>query len=169
MTRGYIRPMQLIPSCFFIFIFCLLPEVVTLAQPGGGGGAQFVKFVVDGHALKRDEVMEQIQVYELVSFSSREVKKSYPCNGHIPPPELVFTERAWDQLQVDHLKQNTQWVWTVNGASMIIDFLDVLGENGAGHVEYFDSLEFQPGYYAFSLGKGHGIAEDSRKEIKMHG
>ena len=150
---GYLRPMKLIRGSVVFFLFLFFLTIVVNGQPGGGGGAQFKTFIASGKRLSSEEMKSEVQVYKLSSFHTGNVLNQYPCDGHIPPPEIFFEETLLDRYRTETRHQNTRWVWIHASDTMTIDFLSVLAENGAGHIEYFDTLEFQKGYFSLSLGQ----------------
>jgi len=121
-----------------IIVFILLfLSAQFAAQPGGGGGLRVLN-VYDEH--KRPIDVEQLKVKLLKLDSITNIVAEYDV-----PSEDDFYEgrdgKKMIALPASNIFSKTQgFVITYKNKTYCIDFEDVIGMNGAGHVEEIDSL-----------------------------
>ena len=121
-----------------IIVFILLfLSAQFAAQPGGGGGLRVLN-VYDEH--KRPIDIEQLKVKLLKLDSITNIVAEYDV-----PSEDDFYEgrdgKKMIALPASNIFSKTQgFVITYKNKTYRIDFEDVIGMNGAGHVEEIDSL-----------------------------
>lgn len=120
--------------CLLLFFF--LP-ILTFAQPGGGGGLIIEKIIADEQAEIRAFLMNGYAIHhEILEFIKD--KKIYIPSEQDFKQELDVKEANLVRLMISK-----------NKSKMIIDFVDIPGENGMGRKDNMDSLVFMEGYFTY--------------------
>ncbi len=137
---------------FQVFVFLFLLPFVTLAQPGGGGGASFRYFGVPGKDYSSELCLKHMKL-QLMSDEHSNIIDSEQKEIH----GLFLEHNGWSaryvSMEYRQIKNYYRLVWTEGKDSMVVIFSDLLPENGAGHSEVFDSLVFMPGHYELFLSR----------------
>lgn len=133
---------------FLVFLF-LLP-FVSLAQPGGGGGAYFRHFGVPGKDYTSELCLKHMKLQRMsgersniIDWEQRELSN------------LHLEHRSWSVRysvqEYREVENHYRLVWKEDNDSMVVIFTNLMPENGAGYSETFDSLVFMPGHYELKL------------------
>jgi tetratricopeptide (TPR) repeat protein len=136
-----------------ILLFFFL-SIQLYAQPGGGGGLcianiydsslekiAFEKLIVRTFVLKNNKIYQE-------NFSQQKSSR-YSCAEkgiYLPPTEDLDGDRFTD-------KNSAQRVLIIyKKDTMLIDFFNILGENGMGNIDIMDSVLLQKGYFKYDRG-----------------
>lgn len=137
-----------------LFIFSCF--ATSFSQPGGGGGLNisYIKFV-NGDTLDFSDKNFKINHYVMNKKFS---KIEYEFTADNKKYSNYYTgNKAWFYLPPDYYDNNFEYcknqrleiIYKID--TMTIDFYGIMGENGAGHTEQLDVIEFFPGNYKFHL------------------
>lgn len=136
-----------------VILFLTVQIQISNAQPGGGGGIRILNINdYNGTPFVKGDSSLRIQHFVL---SKREQREKYPIDEfkynqydfagklqtfyYIPPYIIERNKRSKIPNQrIKLLYEND---------TMIIDFIDVLQENGAGVSDIVTNIYFKPGYY----------------------
>ena len=139
---------------FLVFLF-LLP-FVSLAQPGGGGGAYFQHFGVPGKDYTSELCLKHMKL-QLMSGERSNIIDS----EQIEIRSLNLEHNGWSAryagLDYRQVENHYRLVWKEDIDSMVVIFTNLMHENGAGYSETFDSLVFMPGHYELRLSQDRRI------------
>ncbi len=139
---------------FLVFLF-LLP-FVTLAQPGGGGGANFQHFGVPGKDYTSELCLKHMKL-QLMSGERSNIIDSEQKEIR----SLNLEHNGWSVryagLDYRQVENHYRLVWKEDNDSMVVIFTNLMHENGAGYSETFDSLVFMPGHYELRLSQDRRI------------
>ena len=121
-----------------IIVFILLfLSAQFAAQPGGGGGLRVLN-VYDEHKQPIDVKQLKIKLLKLDSITN------LVAESDIPSERNFYVGRNVEKMIVlppsNHFSKTQGLVITYKNKTYRIDFEDVIGMNGAGHVEEIDSL-----------------------------
>lgn len=133
---------------FLVFLF-LLP-FVSLAQPGGGGGAYFRHFGVPGKDYTSELCLKHMKLQRMSGEHSNIIdwEQKELSNLHLEHRSWSVRYSAQEYREVEN---HYRLVWKEDKDSMVVIFTNLLPENGAGYSETFDSLVFMPGHYELML------------------
>ena len=141
---------------FQLFIFLFLLPFVTLAQPGGGGGAYFRHFGVPGKDYTSEQCLKHMKLQLMSGVHSNiidsEQKEVRSLNLEHNSWSVRYAGQEYNQSE-----NHYRLVWTEDKDSMVVIFTNLLPENGAGYSETFDSLVFMPGHYELRLSQDRRI------------
>lgn len=139
---------------FLVFLF-LLP-FVSIAQPGGGGGANFEHFGVPGKDYTSELCLKHMKL-QLMSGERSNIIDSEQKEIR----SLNLEHNGWSAryagLENRQIENHYRLVWKEDNDSMVVIFTNLMPENGAGYSETFDSLVFMPGHYELRLSKDRRI------------
>ena len=141
---------------FQILVFLFLLPFITLAQPGGGGGASFQHFGVPGKDYSSELCLKHMKLQlmsgvhsNIIDSEQKEIRSLY------------LEHNSWSSRyagQEYHQSENHyRLVWKEDKDSMVVIFTNLMPENGAGYSETFDSLVFMPGHYELRLSQDRRI------------
>jgi len=141
---------------FQLLVFLFLLPFVTLAQPGGGGGASFRHFGVPGKDYTSELCLKHMKLQlmsgvhsNIIDSEQKEIRSLY------------LEHNGWSARyagQEYHQSENHyRLVWREDNDSMVVIFTNLMHENGAGYSETFDSLVFMPGHYELRLSQDRRI------------
>jgi hypothetical protein len=141
---------------YYLSVFFLVLITAACAQPGGGGGLNisYIRYV-NGDTLELTDENLKINHYVMnkkfnkVEFMFPEVqthKRSYYTGS-----------REWFYLPPDYYEKDYQFcpnqrleiIYKID--TMTVDFYGIMQENGVGHTEQLDCIDFFPGNYKFHL------------------
>ena len=139
---------------FLVFLF-LLP-FVSLAQPGGGGGAYFQHLGVPGKDYNSELCLKHMKL-QLMSGERSNIIDSEQKEIR----SLNLEHNGWSAryagLDYRQVENHYRLVWKEDNDSMVVIFTNLMHENGAGYSETFDSLVFMPGHYELRLSQDRRI------------
>jgi len=163
-----------------VFIFPMLLFAGKLyAQPGGGGGLGIVDFY--SSKLDRLDISSDTSL-KIRTFSMLEGKLNQERYMFQPLPKENGKVRIYHPDYGTRLpptddrdgysdKSSIQRMYIVyQKDTMIIDFYEIIGENGAGRADRMDSLVIQRGYFKFHRSKKIGKSfnrEDYDRNVKL--
>lgn len=146
----------------YLAVFILSTLVLCqsiLGQPGGGGGIQIEKIIDKNLQLisKSDPELKITRfllgtdsTHKVLQLYSAEAKYHYRTNGkpnHIFLPPYIYlpTFKSKNAKRTSVPNQRIMLIYKKD--TMIIDFIDILMENGAGYTDYIEVLKLYPGYF----------------------
>ncbi len=141
---------------FQLLVFLFLLPFVTLAQPGGGGGAYFRHFAVPGKDYTSELCLKHMKL-QLMSGERSNIIDSEQKEIR----SLNLEHNGWSAryagLDYRQVENHYRLVWKEDNDSMVVIFTNLMPENGAGYSETFDSLVFMPGHYELRLSQDRRI------------
>ena len=141
---------------FQILVFLFLLPFVTLAQPGGGGGANFQHFGVPGKDYTSELCLKHMKL-QLMSGERSNIIDSEQKEIR----SLHLDHNSWSSRYAGQeycqSENHYRLVWKEDNDSMVVIFTNLMTENGAGYSETFDSLVFMPGHYELRLSQDRRI------------
>ena len=135
---------------FQLFLFLFLLPFVTLAQPGGGGGASFRHFGVPGKDYTSELCLKHMKL-QLMSGEHSNIIDSEQKEIRSLHLEHNGWSARYASMEYRQVMNHYRLVWTEGKDSMVVIFSNLMPENGAGFSETFDSLVFMPGHYELRL------------------
>lgn len=141
----------------YLFLFFAFVIANLSAQPGGGGGL-YIKNVFDADYRKLNDGKTLIDDLEIRTFlmegnsvlverfESRIQGRAFRSGFSISMPHPSFYERNSSN------SSNQRLLMIYKGDTMLIDFVNIEGENGMGNVDHMDSLFFRKGCFKYDRG-----------------
>jgi tetratricopeptide (TPR) repeat protein len=161
-----------------LFTFCLICSCcIGHSQPGGGGGLAIIGFYdSQGRPVKK----EAIAVVRTFVLRNRQelLYENYPDDptssagrryGYANGQSFIFLPPFKDESgKLKHEDVDQRVMINYQDQWMMIDFTNIPGENGGGHVDAMDSLVFQPGYFQLDQQKKSKRSNDAtEKQIRQ--
>ncbi len=127
---------KILPLLFFVYLFNL-----SFAQPGGGGDL-IITTILDEDGwpiLADDEAFD----FAILPSNVKSDFRAYPYNlSYIPTKDSVPRQVSFV------LNRYFSNLLVIKGDEiMLLEFIDMLGENGGGADDYLSSIPFIPGYH----------------------
>jgi tetratricopeptide (TPR) repeat protein len=125
-----------------LFLLC---ATIGFSQPGGGGGLS-INHIYDQNLQEIDITKNKDFLVRKFEMKSDTVILNEQIIGfvdekhiYINPSNSPFNNGNLFRMAIVYL-----------GDTMMIDFINIQGSNGAGHQDGMDSLVFMPGHYSFN-------------------
>jgi tetratricopeptide (TPR) repeat protein len=145
--------------CLLLIFF--FSSIFTFAQPGGGGGFHVQHFL---HANGSPVLVKDSAVFKVRSFilkANEVIRETFESRQLCLPSATQWqhanglwiqpaSEYFWTNENPLQLKNHRLFL-TDGITEMMIDFLNVPGENGAGRIFRIDSLRLSEGYFVFDF------------------
>ncbi len=134
-----------------IVILLSICVITALAQPGGGGGLNINSFYNSSfEKIKVSDSSFKVRLFALIdtSINSKITHEVLPAN-------YQHLSHSYDIYQTNNEinMSNQRMLIAYRMDTMIIDFLGIMEENGAGVVGNIDSVVFQRGYFRYFMGR----------------
>ncbi len=145
-------------SIFTLIIINIFLFEYNIAQPGGGGGLVVNSlYNQELESIKNKGINIDIQNFILDKnqiIQERDIRYSAPYNYNTEDYQVVlYPYESDDYSNYPASESDQRLIIFYKKDTMIVDFRGVIGENGAGHVDYMDSLVFKRGHYTFQRNK----------------
>jgi tetratricopeptide (TPR) repeat protein len=143
-----------------LVLFTISPAA---AQPGGGGGLVIENILGPDStvALSNDSRFEFFLRSTNLKLKSYDALVQYPFSFPYMLNWGYSNDQGLQAIQPELNKNFNQLVIGFNGQWMVVEFVDLLGENGMGRVQPIRRFQFMPGYYVLSMGNDR----DPKKRI----
>jgi tetratricopeptide (TPR) repeat protein len=142
---------------FQLFLCLFLLPFVTLAQPGGGGGAYFRHFGVPGKDYTSELCLKHMKLQLMSGVHSNIIDSEQKEIRSLNLEHNGWSARYAGQ-EYRQVENHYRLVWKEDNDSMVVIFTNLMPENGAGYSETFDSLVFMPGHYELRLSQDRRIS-----------
>lgn len=148
---------------FFIVVLVLFTISQLSAQPGGGGGLVLENILGSDStvALSNDCRFEFFLRSTKRKVKSLDDLLQYPFQFPYTLPWGYIEDQGVLAIQPKLNEVFNQLVIGFNGQWMVVEFVDMLGQNGMGRVQPIRRFQFMPGYYVLSMGNDR----DPKKQI----
>jgi tetratricopeptide (TPR) repeat protein len=140
-----------------LILFMLLLSCSVVAQPGGGGGLQIqglysqnlepINLLTDSSLKIRTFLLFDNKIYQETFIYQTFLNKK--GEAYINSRTLGFGLPPATALLDGRIELDQRMYVTYKTDTMIVDFINIEGENGAGYFDHMDSLVIQKGYFKF--------------------